>query len=445
MIGGRKRKDASTDWAEDVPTSTGPIAFVGYASIAIFLGAFGFWAATAPLAGAAIAPGVVAAAGQNIEVQHLEGGIIADVRVREGEIVERGTIMFVMDDTEARAQRNRLNKQRIALSARLARLEAERDGDTQLAFPTLLVSQAEAEGMSAIVSEQRREFETRIERHEQERVILRQRVEALNEQIAGLETQVEIAEDQRGVIGEEIARKEQLLDRGLTSRDEYTQLVRTDSQLLGQVSQSRTQIAASRTQIIEAREQIARLDTQRVERAVTELSETRGQLSDVTEQLGAADARLSRVVVRAPADGVVVSIPRNKEGAVIRSGDTLAELLPTTDDLIVDARVTPLDIDVVRIGQEATLRFSALNARITPEVDATISYISADRLIDPATQEPYYSARLEITENLPPEIERDQIYPGMPVETFISTGERTFLEYLVKPITDSFSRSFREE
>ena len=437
--------DARTSWARTVPVRTGPIALIGFAAIALFAGGFGVWAATAPLSGAAIASGVVAAAGQNIAIQHLEGGIVRDVRIADGDIVELGDVMFVMDGTDARAQRNRLTLQRIALRAQLARLVAERDMADELEFPRELLEAASEEGVEDIVAEQRGEFTARLSRFQQENVILNQRINALREQIIGLEGQVEAGEQQRAVLKDEIARKEQLLDRGLTGRDEYTALVRADAELFGQLAQTRAQIASLRTQIIEAEEQVARAETQRVERAVTDLSDVRSTLSDVDEQLAAANAVLDRVIVRAPTDGVIVSIARNKAGAVIAPGETMAEMLPTSDDLIVEARLSPLDIDVVSVGQDASLRFSALNARITPEVDARVTYVSADRLIDQATQEPYYTARLEIAETLPQSIAREQIYPGMPVETFISTGDRTFLEYLTKPITDSFQRSFREE
>lgn len=433
------------DWAADVPTRTGGAALIGYTGIAVFLGAFGFWAATAPLAGAAIASGVVAAAGQNLTVQHLEGGIVAEVAVQEGQRVEAGDTLFVMDRTNALAQRNRLTKQRLALLARQARLEAERDGETTLDLDPDLVATATEEGVTDTVSEQVREFETRNERYRSERVILAQRIAALGEQIAGLESQVEAGNQQQAVIEAETERKQRLVSDGLARQDELSDLLRAGAQLFGQIAQARASIGSAKTQVVEAEEQVVRLATQRVEQAVTELAEVRTQLGDIEEQLNAADAVLSRVTVRAPTDGIIVSLAVRSPGAVVGPGDGLAELLPTTDDLVVEARLSPLDIDQVSLGQQASLRFSALNARITPEVDATIRYVSPDRLVDPQTQEPYYTARLEITENLPPEVSVEQIYPGMPVETFIRTSERTFLEYLVKPITDSFSRAFTEE
>ena len=436
---------ANRDWAADVPTRTGGVSMIGYAGIAAFLGAFGFWAATAPLAGAAIASGVVAAAGQNLTVQHLEGGIVAEVAVEEGQRVEAGDTMFVMDRTNALALRNRLTKQRLALLARKARLEAERDGDDGLTLDPDLLATAAEEGVDDTVNEQVREFETRYERHRSERVIFAQRIATLGEQIAGLEAQVLAGEQQQEVIAAETVRKEDLVRKGLARQDELSDLLRAGAQLFGQIAQAQASIGAAKTQVVEAEEQVVRLATQRIEQAVTELAEVRTQLGDIEEQLNAADAVLGRVVVRAPTDGIVVSLAYRAPGSVVGPGEGMAELLPTTDDLVVEARLSPLDIDQVSLGQEASLRFSALNARITPEVDATIRYVSPDRLVDPATQEPYYTARLEITENLPPEVRPDQIYPGMPVETFIRTSERTFLEYLVKPITDSFSRAFTEE
>lgn len=433
-----------SSWAHDVPTGTGGIAAFGYAATAVFIGAFGFWAATAPLAGAAIAPGVVAAAGQNITIRHLEGGVISDVLVEDGARVAAGEIMFTMERSAPLAQRNRLVKQRIALEARRTRLEAARDGATELTFDPGLLDAARAEGILDTVEEQAREFAKRRDLFESERLILEQRIASLREQIAGLEGQAESGRRQQAVIREEVDRKKDLLDRGLTNRDEYTSLVRADAQLFGQIAQTEASIAAANTQMIEAEEQIVRLETRRAEQAVAQLAEIRSQLADVVEQIGAADAVLNRVQVRAPTDGIVVSIAQRSPGAVVQPGGALADLLPTTDDLVIEARLSPMDIDQVALGQEASLRFSALNARVTPEVDATVEYISADRLIDEATQEPYFTARLAITE-LPPEVREEQIYPGMPVDTLIQTDERTFLEYLVRPITDSFSRAFTEE
>jgi HlyD family type I secretion membrane fusion protein len=206
-----------------------------------------------------------------------------------------------------------------------------------------------------------------------------------------------------------------------------------------------SQLASTQSQILEAKEQIERNETQRVEQAVTQLSEIRVSLADVEEQVVAAEAVLLRTVVRSPADGIVVSVSYGTAGAVVAPGEKVIEILPTAPRLIVEARLQPSDIDSVYAGQKARLRLTALNARRTPDVPATVINVSADRLIDEGTQQPYYRAKLQIADDLPKPVKAEQLYPGMPVEVFISTGERTFLDYLARPILDSFQKAFVEE
>ena len=434
-----------TEWTRDVKTGTRVLSVAGLALTTVFLAGFGAWAAFAPLAGAAVAAGEVAAAGQNQKIQHLEGGIIEKILVREGEAVKTGQILFELDATAAEAQRDRLEHQVVALSARIARLEAERDGATKLAFPGELVLQAQQEGVPGPLSEQEKEFAARLDRYRQEIVIYRQRLAALKEQAAGMAYQQTAIERQLEVVQEEAARKKDLLDRGLTDRSEYTALLRSEADLTGQLGQVRSSILGAKTQMIEANEHLARLTTQRVETAASELNDVRTALYGAREELRAASAVLDRVQVRAPTDGIVVKKVSNTIGGVVKPGDILLELLPTSDELVIEARIAPHDVDVVHPGNQANLRFSALNVRTTPVVPGTVTYVSADSLVDQASQRPYYIARIRITDDLPVEITRAQIYPGMPVETYIKTGERTFFDYLTRPIVDSFSRAFREE
>ena len=437
--------EKTTDWRKRVATRTGRIAAAGYVTIVAFVGGFGFWAATAPLAGAAIAPGIVAAAGQNINIQHLEGGIIREVRLREGERVRAGEPVIVLDSTVAEAQLNRLVKQMVALQAKGWRLEAERDGAENFSMPDSFSAPGNKMEHLAIVSEQQKEFAARLARYRAELEILAQRVAALKEAIEGLNAQKKAGVDQLAIVREEVNRKKELLEKGLTNRSEYTALLRSEAELIGQVGALQSQIASSATQIVEARQQTERLTTTRVEQAVGELNTVRASIADLEEQVRAAQSVLERTVIRAPADGIIVKTAYTAPGSVIRPGEPVIQMLPTTRELIIEAQVRPQDIDLLRIGQEASMLFSALNARTTPQVPGTVFYISADRLIDETNGLPYYTARLKITENLPPEIGVDQIYPGMPVETFIRTGERTFVEYLLQPLVDSFARAFREE
>ena len=432
-------------WAKGVSVSTRALMTGGLAATGFFALGFGAWAALAPLEGAAQAPGFIAAAGQNQRVQHLEGGIVKTIFAHEGEKVKTGDVLFELDGTAAEAQRNQLEKQVVALAARAVRLVAERDDFATLTFPADLIADAKQGDVEELLVEQEKEFTVRLERHRQEGVILRQRVNALNEQITGLGAQQTAVERQLSVVEEETTRKKTLLDKGLTDRSEYTALLRSEAELVGQLGQAKSSILSSKTQIVEAEEQLLRLSTQRIETAATQLNDVRSDISTAREQLRAARAVLSRVLVRSPSDGIVIRTPFNTPGSVVRPGDTMLELLPTNEDLVIQARLSPNDIDVISIGQAATLRFAALNARITPTVPATVTYISADRLIDEATRQPYYTARLKIAGDLPPDIRKDQIYPGMAVEAYIKTGDRTFFEYLGKPIADSFSRAFREE
>lgn len=432
-------------WAEGVTTATRPLISLGLVAVGAFALVFGSWAAYAPLEGAAVAPGFVAAAGQNQRIQHLEGGIVQKIHVQEGQSVKAGDILFELDPTAAEAERNQLEQQVVSLAARASRLEAERDGAENLVFASELEREARQRGVDGVLVEQNKEFTIRLQRHRQEEVILRQRVNALNEQISGLSSQLRAVETQLSVVADETARKKALLDQGLTDRSEYTALLRSEAELVGQLGQVKSSTLSSKIEIVEAEEQLQRLTTQRIETAATQLNDVRSQTANARERLRTASAILSRVKVRSPSNGVVVSTPFNTPGSVVRAGDTMLELLPTNDDLVIEARLSPTDIDAVSLGQPATLRFSALNARTTPSVLASVSYISADRLIDEATRQPYYIARLKIAEALPAEIRKAQIYPGMPVEAFIKTGQRTFFEYLLKPIVDSFNLAFREE
>jgi HlyD family secretion protein len=437
-------KSRSYRWTKAVDTRTGPISLFGYVFMIVCLGGFGLWASTAPLAGATIAAGYIAASGQNIMIQHLEGGIIREIDAHEGDHVKAGQALLVLDPTLAEAQLNRLLKQLAALRAKSMRLEAERDLKDKLVIPQDIVRDSRGDSFTDVIAEQQVEFSARYARYVAEREILKQRIAALDEAITGLGVQKKASDDQLAIVRQEIERKKQLLDSGLTNRDEYTNLLRAEAELIGQAGSLESQIASSSTQIVETRQEIERLTTARVEDAVSDLNTQRANIADIEEQARAARNVLDRTIVRAPADGVIVRSVHNSVASVIRAGEPFMELLPTSDQLIVEARISPHDIDTIRIGQQAKLHFSALNARTTPQVPGTVTYISADRLVDQGNGQPYYTARLKITDDLPASIPRDKIYPGMPVETYIGTGERTFFEYLTRPLMDSFGKAFRE-
>jgi len=432
-------------WERGIGRGAGKTALAGYATIALFVAGFGYWAATAPLSGAVVSSGVVAAPGRNVIVQHLDGGVIKDILVREGDRVRAGQKLIVLDPTIAETQLHRLMKRTVTLTSSAMRLEAERDGAGAPVLPGATDFGFGIDGLEKLIDEQRKEFAARLARFRSEQDILRQRVAALRQTVTGLQSQKQAIRRQITVVEEELGRKKGLLDQGLAGRSDYTLLLRSEADLIGQAGMVEAQIASSTTQIMEAREQIARLATQRVEKAVSELTEVRASLADVGEQRRAAEAALKRTVIRAPVDGIVVSAVHNARDGVVKEGEKLMEILPTATAPVVDARVRPRDIDAVHVGQHARLRLSALNMRKTPQVDGTVTLVSADRLMDETTREPYYSARLRIADELPKGVTAAQIYPGMPVDVFINTGERTFFDYLVRPLLDSFNRAFTEE
>lgn len=431
-------------WQQNIPTGTGKIAVGGYAAIVVLAAGFGLWATTAPIAGAAIVPGFVAAAGSNVVVQHLEGGIIRAMHFREGDRVKKGEPLFSIDPTAAETVVNRLIRQLVAQKAKAARLEAERDALAEVPMPAGFNDLAAGLDVKDVVSEQRKEFAARLARYEAERKILRQQIATLEESVKGLRAQKQATEEQLAIVRDEAARKKDLLDQGLTARSEYTELLRSSASLVGQAGAIEAQIAGTEIQLAEAAQQVERLTTARVEAAVSELNTVRAAVADLEEQLNGARTVLARTTVTAPTDGIVVRSTFTFASGVIRPGEAVMELLPTSQELIVEARISPQDIDSVRPGQEARMMFSALNARTTPQVRGTVTYISADRFVDEKSGQPYYTARLKIAEELPPSISPEQVYPGMPVETFIGTEERTFVAYLVRPLMDSFGKAFRE-
>ncbi|MDX8527460.1 HlyD family type I secretion periplasmic adaptor subunit [Mesorhizobium sp. MSK_1335] len=419
-------------------------AFAGYSAIALLVGGFGYWAASAPLAGAVITQGTIAATGGNILIQHREGGIIRQLLVHEGDRVREGQELILLDRTAPEAELNRLTRQWIALKASAARLEAERDGLDRLAPIAEPAPAPFQQDFENLIREQQKEFDARVARFHTEQSILAQRVAMHRESVKGLNAQKLAIEQQAEVVKKELGIKTDLLGKGLTNRSEYSQLLRSEADLVGQAGALEADLASASTQIVEAEAQTERATTQRVEEALTKLDDVRTNLADIEEQMRAAQAVLTRTTITAPTAGIVVSSTYNSQGSVVAPGEKIMEILPTASGLVVDAKLRPKDIDEVHVGQPAKLRLSALNTRLTPEVPATVSEISADRLIDEATHEPYFRAKLKIADTLPAGVKAEQLYPGTPVDAFISTGDRTFFEYLVRPMMDSFARAFRE-
>ncbi|MTW20208.1 HlyD family type I secretion periplasmic adaptor subunit [Allochromatium palmeri] len=435
----------SGDAPAPIPTSDKPERLVGLLILLIALGGFTAWALLAPIDGAAVAPGVVAVESARKTVRHLEGGIVSEILVREGDRVAEGDVLVRLDDTEASAQLEIARGQFLSLRAQEARLIAERDDLAEIAFAEeLLAAEDDPRIAEAIIGEQR-VFQARRKSLNGERQVLEQRRDQLQEQIRGLEALILTKTKRIGLYQEEIDGLHTLFDKGLGDKRTLREYERLAAELEGERAQHKSDIAAARIQIGETEIQIAQLKRKFTSEVVTELRDVETNLADLRERMRALSNQLERTVVRSPAAGAVVGSSVHTVGGVIRPGDHILDIVPEGESLIIEARVQPIDIDRVSPGMEADLRMSAFNTRTTPVIEGRVLTVSADRLVDQATNLPYYLARIEVTPKGQAKLKGLTLQAGMPVEAMIKTGERTFFDYLVRPLTDRVSQAFREE
>jgi HlyD family secretion protein/epimerase transport system membrane fusion protein len=415
----------------------------GVALVVFFVLAFGSWGWLVPLDGGAVAPGIVNPDSGKKTIQHLEGGIIAELPVREGERVKAGQPIVVLESTQARAAHETLVQQRLSLVARKARLEAERGGFARIEWPAEL--RMVPANIKPVLDAQQEVFETRRQTHASRREILAQRIEQLLHQIRGYEAQALSASKQIGFVAEELSAKEFLVRRGLIPKPEALRLKRTDAEISGKLGEYEAEIARARQQIGEARLQILAVDAERADQIAGDFEKVRGELADVNEKMLASADVVRRTVVAAPVDGTVVDIKFKTLGGVVQRGEPILSIVPAGDELIVEARLTPVDVKAVHAGLEARLNLSAWSSRLVPKIPGVVRTVSADRLTDEATRQPYYLARVAVDrptlQRLAPGID---LIPGMPVEVLVVTERRTMLDYLLRPFDDALWRSFRE-
>jgi HlyD family secretion protein len=415
----------------------------GKALILAFVIAFGGWGYFVPLDGGAVAPGVINPDSGKKTIQHLEGGIIAELPVREGEVVKAGQPLAVLESTQARAAHDALVQQRLSLLARKARLDAEKAGHNRIAVPPELRS-ADPQ-IRSIVEAQQEVFETRRTTHASRRDILGQRIEQLVQQIKGYEAQVESTSKQIDFVSEELRAKEYLVNRGLLPKPDALRLKRTDAEISGKRGEYVAEIARARQQIGEARMQLLGVDAERADQIAADADKVRAELTEVNEKLQASADVVRRTVVVAPVNGTVVDLKFKTIGGVVQRGEPIMSIVPAGDELIIEARLTPLDVKAVHGGLEAKIHLSAYSSRSVPKIPGTVRTVSADRLMDDATHQPYYLVRVavdrETLHTLAPSVD---LIPGMPVEVLVVTERRTMAEYLVKPFREALWRSFRE-
>jgi HlyD family type I secretion membrane fusion protein len=452
----KAEKDSIGEWYRNVPLSAKWPIFTGLAILVVWLGCFGVWAGVAPLNSAVVAPGTFVATGQNKLVQHFEGGIIREIAVKDGDAVEANQVLVRMDDTAADTKLRRLVIKKYRQLAMKARLEAEMSSSDTIETPAAFSETARDPEIKAIFERQRAELRARRASLATEESVLRKQIAGLEESIRGYQAQVQSTKDRIALFVEELKDKDSLLGQQLIRKSDVLALRRSEASLGGELGEYLGRIADSKERIAQANERIAQLHSTALRDAIKELRETETDLDDVEEQIRAAQDVVDRVDVRSPVRGIVVKRNFHTPGGVVSPGAVILELLPIGEERIIEAHVNPKDISHVSVGQQALVRLSALNQRITPMVGASVIYVSADALAeqvqvktetrpDSDTRREFYVVRVrldqdDILRRMPEFIPT----PGMPADVYIKTGERTFFEYIMKPVFDSFSRAFRE-
>lgn len=421
------------------------LVIVGFGMIALFLGTFGIWAIFSPLEGASIAPGVVTVDSQRKTVQHLEGGIIDKILVTEGAKVDKGQPLIFLDKTQAQAQLEQLlTRQRNAL-ARESRLIAERDNLDAIAFPEELEVVRESPKVGELLTNQERIFTARKEFYASQQEIINKQLAQSNAELTGQKQRIGIEKRRLAIIGEEIAGNRQLAEKGYVSKTQLLRLEREETQIQSTISQLQANASRLEQNVAENRAQLKEQQLERIKEIVEELRESREARYELDEQIAAARDVLERTTIKAPLSGTVLNLQVFSEEGVIGPGQALLDLVPNDESLVIEARVDPSDIDQVNAGMKAQIRLTALSMRNVRPIDGELLTVSADRLVDEQSGLAYYLARVKLLDNVADLMNGVELYPGMQAEVMLLTEPRTPIEYLLKPLSESFNRAFREE
>ena len=419
------------------------VVVAGTFIISFFLMGFSLWSTHAPLNSAAIAPGYIAVEKGRKSISHLEGGILQQLSVAEGDAVKAGQPLIRLSDTNSNATLDLLRSRHMLAQALEARLESEYEGLTALQFPKALVDR-EDENIKEILENQKKIFKTRQDAINQRKAILNQRVGQLREEITGLKEQIKSEEGRLALIKEEIDVLKDMLKKGLTPKSRLLMLQRREYEIQGRRSMHKSQIARARQSIGETKLRVAEIYTTRNSEVAEQLRAARADIYDLNQRLKAAADVQQRTEILSPINGTVVNLKANTLGGVIRPGETLMEIVPLNERLLVEAKLEPSDIDVVHAGMEAKIRLTAFSQRTTAPEDGVIESVSADHIMDESTGKTYYLARIAIYSSPLQREGKEPLRPGMEAEVMIDTGARTLVEYMFEPLIRSFNRAFRE-
>jgi HlyD family secretion protein len=418
---------------------------IGLSVVALLAGGLGGWASTAQISGALIAPGAIVVESNVKKVQHPTGGVVGEVRAHDGDVVKAGDVVVRLDDTVTKASLAIVTKNLDGLWARAARLEAEQRGLDKITFPPMLLDRADDPDVKAVMASETKLFEVRVYGRIGQKAQLRERVTQLNEEIAGLTAQEKAKDQEIALVEKELVGVRDLYDKHLVQITRLTTLERDAARLSGERAQYIASRAQAKGKITETELQIIQVDKDLVSDVSKDLRETNDKIGEFVERKVTAEDQLRRVDIRAPQNGMVLQSTVHTVGGVITAGDAIMLIVPQADDLQVEAKVNPQDIDKLQVGQKTLLRLSAFNQRTTPELNGAVTRVSPDVTTDQRTGQAYYTIRV----SMPPEevarLGEVKLIPGMPVEAFVQTGERTMLSYLIKPLSDQLMRAFREK
>jgi HlyD family secretion protein len=416
----------------------------GLRVLVLGLGVAGAWATLVPLSGAVVVTGSLVVQSSTKKVQHPTGGVVADIPVHDGMHVNAGDLVLRLDETQARAGLQVITSQLDEVIVRIARLQAERDSLDEPTMPPALAGRSGDRELAARFASEKSLFKARATARQSQKELLRSRVAQLEEQIGGLEAQMKSNASQRELIAGELEGVKTLFEKRLAPITRLNALQRDAARLQGEQGQLQSTIAETKSKIGETQLQIIRVDRDFRADVIKDLREAEGREAELAERRVAAQDQLDRIDIRAPTAGIVHQLAAHTVGGVIKAGDVVMEIVPDADELLVEARLPPKDIDQVKVGQTTLVRFSAFDQRTTPQLSGVVSYVAADLSREQQNETPYYTVRATLPEEEHRRLAGLRLVSGMPAEIFVQAGSRTMLSYLLKPITDQLRRAFNE-
>ncbi len=418
---------------------------LGFLALLVLVGGFGAWATFSNIAGAVIASGQIEVDQNRQAVQHPEGGVVAALEVDEGQLVGEGDVLIRLDGSIIQSNLSVVTAQLNEWRTRRARLEAERDGLDVVTFPEPLLQAAEASPEFAeILLGQENLFSARAETLAQEAEQLGRRTQQIESQVRGIIAQRDAMAEQRDLLALEMENTIDLVNRGLLEQSRATSLQRENARLLGSIGELEASLAEAEGRMTEIDLAILQIQTERREEAIAELREVRVQEDELAERQRALTRQLTEMEMRAPVSGVVYGLQVFGARSVVQAAQPVLYLVPQDRPLVISSRIAPTNIDEVYVGQDVVLRFPVFDTRTTPELYGRIAQVSADAFFDDTSGASFYEAEIVLNDGEIDRLEGLTLLPGMPVEAYIRTADRTPLAYLLRPLTDYFNRAFRE-